>query len=98
MKCGRAVIGKDIVVVDPVVRSYKLLSATGGRQRVQAQTDFLEQVRGQHQDLGVRPEGLHCAQVSYAFLVVFRGGHDLEDMERGPGHIVAHHLEVDELE
>ena len=70
-------------------------SSPARRSRV---TCLLEEVRRQHQDFCVRPEALSGAEISNALLVVLWRGHDLEDVERGPGHVVADHLEVDQFE
>jgi len=70
--------------------------ADGGQLgRVQV---LLKQVLGQHQDLGVWTEGLDSSEIADAFLQVLLAGHDFEDVERGPRHVVAEHFEVDELE
>lgn len=61
-------------------------------------TDLLQEIRGQHEHLGVWSVALNCSQVSDTLLVVFWGGHDLQNVEGGPGHVVTHHLEIDELE
>ena len=62
-----------------------------------ATTHLLEQIRCQHEDFCVWPKRLNSAKVSNALLVVFWGGHDLEDVERRPRHVVAKHFEVYEL-
>lgn len=61
-------------------------------------TDLFDQISGQHQNLSVRPEALHRGQIPNALLVVFGRGHDLQDVEGSPGHVMTHHLEVAQLE
>ena len=92
-------MGKAMVVVDVEARSCvacELLLQGGAAQTTT--THLLEKIRRQHEDVSIRPERLHGAEVADALLLVFRRRHDLEDVERGPRHVVAHHLEVYEFE
>ena len=77
------------------------------RDRIQRQVDqslvgtgkvFLQQVLRQHQDLCVRPEALHRRKVSNALVRVLLRGHDLEDVEGRPSHVVPKHLQVYQLQ
>lgn len=85
----------------PEVRSYKG-SGQSGKGILLEETglgaDLLQEIRGQHKNLGVWAVTLNCTEVSNALLVVLWRGHDLKDVEGGPGHVVTHHFEVDELE
>src|SRR5688572_31786373 len=61
-------------------------------------TDLLQQVGRQHEDFSIWSKALHSSEVAYALLVILGRRHDLKDVEGGPRHVVADHLEVDELE
>ena len=61
-------------------------------------THLLQEVCRHHEHIGIGTEALDGGEVSNSFLVVFLRRHDLEDMERSPGHVVPNHLKVDELE
>jgi hypothetical protein len=77
------------------------------RDRIQRQMDqslvgtckiLLQQVLRQHQDLCVRPEALYRRKISDALVRVLLRGHDLEDVERRPSHVMPKHLQVDQLQ
>lgn len=58
---------------------------------------LFELVLSKHQDLGVPSEALDGSQIGGALVAVLWARHDLEDVEGGPGHVVAKHFEVSEL-
>lgn len=93
MKCGRAPIGKAIVIGDDVVRSFIECQQTVSLGRLVYY--LLEQVCCQHQHLGVWPVALHGTKIADPFLMILGRGHDFEDVEGGPGHVVSKHLKVD---
>ena len=95
MTCGKVAIGKAMTVGVVWPRSYDLSAVNLNQDDLEVY--LLQQVCSQHQNFSIRSKGLHSSQISYALLVVFRRRHDFEDVEGSPGHVVAEHLEVDEL-
>lgn len=62
------------------------------------QTYLFQQIRRQHQHLGIWPETLNSTQVAYTFLQILGRRHDFKDVKRSPRHIMTKHLEIDELQ
>lgn len=97
MTWGSVIIGKVMVFRDVEVRSYIQFSidhsATG-----KIELNLFQQIGCQHQDLRVWPKTLDCAQISHSFLEVFGRGHDFEDVERSPAHIVTEHFQIHKFE
>jgi len=67
-------IGRDIVVTAVEVKSWGLLSVYP--RRLKSRPYLLQQIRSQHQDLGIWSEALNCPKISDSFLQVFGGRHD----------------------
>lgn len=65
MKWGKACIGRDIVFVVPEVRSCNARVSLTERHMLLEETalgaDLLQEIRGQHEDLGVRAVALDSA-------------------------------------
>lgn len=59
---------------------------------------LLQEVCSQHENLGIRAEALHGGEIAHPLLVRLLGRHDLENMERCPGHVMTDHFEVHELQ
>lgn len=59
---------------------------------------LLEEVCCEHQNLGIWAKALDCTEIANTLLVVLGGGHNLEDMEGGPGHVMAEHFQVYQLQ
>lgn len=59
---------------------------------------LFEKICCEHENLGVGAEALYCSKVPHALLVILGRGHDLEDMERRPRHVMPDHLQIHELQ
>jgi hypothetical protein len=68
------------------------------RKKSAISAHLFEEVCCQHGHVSVGAEALDSGKISDSFLMVFLGRHDLEDMERSPGHIVPNHFKIDKLE
>lgn len=55
---------------------------------------LFDKVRGKHEHVCVLLEGLGGSQVACTLVQELWTGHDLDDVERGPGHIVPEHLKL----
>jgi hypothetical protein len=94
---GRAEIGRAMMVGNDAATSWNPVSIVSEEALVRTWY-LLQQVCGHHEHVGIRTEALNGGEVSDPFLVVFLRRHDLEDVEGCPGHVVADHLEIDELQ
>jgi len=65
--------------------------------RAGAHNVLLELVLGKNQHLGVSPEALYGSKVAGALLLELGTRHDFEDIEAGPGHVMAKHFEIGQL-
>lgn len=59
---------------------------------------LLKQVLREHQDFRVRAEALYSSQVADLLEWELLRGHDLQNMEGSPRHVMTKHLQVCELE
>jgi hypothetical protein len=57
---------------------------------------LLEELRAQHDHVGGRSERLAAGEVADALQAEAVLGHDLDDVEGGPAHVVAEHVELRE--
>lgn len=99
--CESPLMASDISGTEPEVRSYKsrkvpsaqLISSTAHPQCLH----LFDQIRSQHQHIRIDPEALNRGQIPHSLLPELWTAHDLQGMEARPCHVVAKHVEVDQL-
>lgn len=55
-------------------------------------TCLLQQIRREHQDIRVLSKRLRGSKIPNGLEMNLRRGHDLNDVECSPGHIIAKHV------
>ncbi len=91
-------MGKEMTVGAAALRSYVSFSNGHDDSKHKAFPYLFQQIRRKHKHFCVGSKGLDSSKIANSLLVVFRGRHDFKDVEGRPGHVMAKHFEVYQLQ